>query len=187
MFCQKLIQEHVVPRVLSANIPGDLQSNDIEYLTTLVLDGVPPAETVAELINAFRQIGRLGSDTVTALTMRIGTAVPWVLAFSQWCLDVPISLSVGDFSVLGPSDSKVHIIVPDNVKELKRRFKITTHHQLEQLGTLIQPLSQDILKMPSASHTTATAMVTFPAYRDYMLRMLGFSNSPPEMIRESLE
>ncbi len=187
IFCQRLVEEQVIPKVLSTNIPADISHSSARTIKDLMLEGVPPADTLAELINAFRQIGRLGLATVATLTIRTGTGIPWVLAFTQWCLDSPISLSIGNFNVLAPANAKVHILVPEDANDLQKRIKITIHHQLEKLDTLIQPYSQDTIEVPSASYRHANRLVTFGAYRDFMIRRLGFDKCCPELLREAIE
>ncbi|KAJ6781762.1 hypothetical protein PWT90_05999 [Aphanocladium album] len=187
VFCQKLIEEHIIPRVLYSNIPSEYSCQDVRLLELRMLEGVPPPETLIELINAFRQLGRLGHDTIEALTIRTGIGIPWLLAFAQWCLDSPISLSIGDFRVLAPADAKVHFLIPENIRDLERRIKISIHHRLENLETLVQTSSRDSIKVESASYSADNRLVTLEAYWEFTLRELGFDNCSLDLLREAIE
>ena len=49
----------------------------------------PGNDGISKLVEAFRQLNRLG-DT-TAITVRATACAPWVMAFTRWCLGVPPS------------------------------------------------------------------------------------------------
>lgn len=187
VFCQRLTEEEIIPKILSENIPSCFSLPEIQHLKRLMLEGVPPPDTLAELFNTFRQIGRLGPATIANLTIRTGTGIPWLLAFTQWCLDVPISLSVGNLNVLAPANAKVHILVPGDVKDLHKRIRITTHHELDRLDSLIQTSRHDTIEVSPAIYDPATRLVTMGVYREHLLRMLGFDKCSLELLREAIE
>ena len=49
----------------------------------------PGNDGISKLVEAFRQISRLGD--ATAITVRATSCAPWVMAFTRWCLGVPPS------------------------------------------------------------------------------------------------
>lgn len=83
VFCQRLTEEEIIPKILSENIPSCFPLSVIQHFKSLMLEGVPPADTLTKLIESFRQIGRLGLATVTTLTIETGTGIPWMLAFTH--------------------------------------------------------------------------------------------------------
>lgn len=89
--------------------------------------------------------------------------------------------------MLAPANAKVHILVPGDVNDLHKSIKITTHHEVKRLDSLIQTSRQETIVVSPASYDPATRLVTMGAYREHLLRRLGFDKCSPELLREAIE
>ncbi|OAA68574.1 hypothetical protein SPI_00769 [Niveomyces insectorum RCEF 264] len=106
------------------------------------LQQAPSPEIVDKLVDTFRQLGRIGDHSITGATIKAGAAVPWIVAFTKWCLGLPPSIYMDDHTeVLRQSSSRITIIVPTNTNEMRREFEITIHKSLSSLSQLVSSVS----------------------------------------------
>ena len=54
------------------------------------LTKLPASEGISQLVEAFRQLNRIGD--ATSITIRATSCAPWVMAFTRWCLGLPPSI-----------------------------------------------------------------------------------------------
>lgn len=168
---QILLRKAVLPSVFSDETRRRLTQKSLDRLETELLKSTPSPEALAGLVDAFRQVARMGPDTVLGATIRVGAAAPWVLAFAQWCVEPP-SLYVGDKVVLEQPGSRLNIIISGAADDIGKPFEVTIHHRLENLSRLLGPPSRKL----------TTGMATVESYRTWLLQELGF-NDDREMLR----
>ena len=97
----------------------------------------PSPKGVEDLVDAFRQLSRLGQSTVIKATIRTSECVPWVVAFTKWCLGMPPSVFLGNgLPILEQPDTRVIIIASNNTKN-PFTFEVEIHHSIPSLSALL--------------------------------------------------
>jgi len=174
---QILLQREALPR-LSTNNSQRAPSDRYHGLERDLLDMVPSPEAIAGLVDVFRQIARVGPDTILGATIRVSAAAPWVLAFAQWCLETP-SLYVANQEVLGQPGSRLKVVISSPGNDMGRQLEVTIHHQLENITQLLGEPSGKFI----------SGMATIESYGAWLLRDLGlgFDDGMLRTLREALE
>jgi len=104
-----------------------------------ISESVPSPEGLEKLVEAFRQLNRLGQSTITRATIKTGACAPWVAAFTKWCLGTPPSIYLDDGTpVLEQLDPKVIVIAPTSGDNMSN-FEITIHHSVGAPAELVAP------------------------------------------------
>lgn len=96
---------------------------------------VPNAEGIGGLVDAFRQLSRVGN--ATSITLKTSGCTAWVAAFTQWCLGVPPSTYLDNGkAILVQPKSNITIIA---IKDTKARssLEITVHRSVGNPSDLI--------------------------------------------------
>jgi hypothetical protein len=165
---QIVLRREILPSISSEEARQILDQNSLR---------VPSSETIASLVDAFRQVARMGSSTVIGATIKVSEAAPWILAFAQWCLEVPPSLYVDGIAgaVREQPQSRVKVIIAN---DSSKPLELVIHHQLEDITQLLGPASQ---------HFTS-GMVTVESYYPWLFQKLGFeSDLMFRLLRQALE
>jgi hypothetical protein len=96
---------------------------------------VPNAEGLGGLVNAFRQLSRVGN--ATSITLKTLGCTAWVAAFTQWCLGVPPSIYLDDgTAILVQPKSNVTIIASKGPSECSE-LEIIIHQSMGNPSDLI--------------------------------------------------
>ncbi|RSL60232.1 hypothetical protein CEP54_006872 [Fusarium duplospermum] len=95
----------------------------------------PHMEAVMALVDAFRQLRRVGRADVAQVIIEVSDCAPWVAAFTKWCLGFPPSIIDKDGApILEQAGSEVLMIIrPD----LPRSFKVTVHSSIGAPSELV--------------------------------------------------
>lgn len=98
----------------------------------------PAPDGLVKLVDAFRQLSRIGDASVTRVSIRTTSCAPWVAAFTEWCLGTLPSIFVDDGGQLHiEPNSKVIITTSTGIGEdTCPGFEVTTHHDLESIKEL---------------------------------------------------
>ncbi|TVY27942.1 hypothetical protein LHYA1_G003509 [Lachnellula hyalina] len=165
---QIILQREILPSISSEAVRKNLTENALL---------VPSPETIADLVGAFRQVARMGSSTVIGATIKVRESAPWILAFAQWCLDVPPSVYMDGIAgaVLEQPQSRIRFIVSN---DLSKPLELVVHHQLEDITKLLGP----------ASRHPMSGMVTVDTYYPWLFQQLGFTGDTMfRLLRQTLE
>ena len=94
----------------------------------------PSKEGMDALINAFRQLSRIGESTVTKITIKASQSAPWVVAFTKWCLGIPPSMYLEDGTPIleQPGAQAIIIICQD-----RPFLEVTVHHAISSPSELL--------------------------------------------------
>lgn len=112
----------------------------------------PESDGVAKLVEAFRELNRLGD--ATAITIRAASCAPWVMAFTRWCLGLPPSTYLPDGkALLDQPASRVTLFI-DLVAKASA-FEITVQRSI---GSPVELLKS------KASTNVAFGMVTIECF-----------------------
>ena len=135
-------------------ISSGLRSSADNDYSKCELEGLlytPASHGVSKLVDAFRQLDRLGD--ATTLTIRAITCAAWVIAFTRWCLGVPpsIFLPCGKALFNQPS-SKITLILGDCA--IASAFEISIHRSIDSPADLLR--SEMILRSHSSMMTVQT-------------------------------
>ena len=75
----------------------------------------PGIDGVSKLVEAFRELNRLGD--VTAVAIKATSCAPWVMAFTRWCLGIPPSTYLPDGkALLDQPDSRVTLFTGNGLE-----------------------------------------------------------------------
>jgi hypothetical protein len=163
-----ILREVVFPKAFAPTAEAGNTSNQarLSHIQNLMLKGLPPPETIAKIVDAFRQVARLGNESITKIIIKVGAGAAWVLAFAQWCLNDPPALCIDNESIFDPPGSRVTITIPASL--LNKSIEITIHHRLESLNSLLSP----------AVKYTCHGMVSLKTYGTWLLHEFGFADKP---------
>lgn len=121
----------------------------------------PVPDGISKLVDAFRQLGRVGD--ATAVNIRAGSCVPWVMAFTKWCLGLPPSLLLEDgTTLLIQPGSQVTVFTVTG--RGARTFDITIHKAIDSLEELLES---------EASPNHITGMVSIERLGQYACQEMG--------------
>ncbi|PMD37951.1 hypothetical protein L207DRAFT_491552 [Hyaloscypha variabilis F] len=96
---------------------------------------VPNAKGIGGLVDAFRQLSRVGN--ATSITLKTSGCTAWVAAFTQWCLGVPPSTYLDNGrAILVQPKSNVTIIAIKDTKDCSS-LEITVHRSMGNPSDLI--------------------------------------------------
>ncbi|KAJ9150284.1 hypothetical protein NKR23_g3692 [Pleurostoma richardsiae] len=127
---------------------------------------VPTPAAIQKVVDAFRQLSRVGNETVTSVTIKSADSTSWLAAFTKWCLGLPPSLYLPDGRpLLEEPNSPVNIIYRgDDGSE--NAFQLITHHTTGSLKEMVV-LKQD---------ESLFGMVSISSYGEWLLRDLGYDS-----------
>ncbi|RSL77079.1 hypothetical protein CEP51_009385 [Fusarium floridanum] len=95
----------------------------------------PHMEAVVALVDAFRQLRRVGGADVAQVIIEVSDCAPWVAAFTKWCLGFPPSIIDKDgVPILEQPGSEVLMIIHP---ELPKSFKVTVHSSIGAPSELV--------------------------------------------------
>ncbi|RTE70879.1 hypothetical protein BHE90_014718 [Fusarium euwallaceae] len=95
----------------------------------------PHMEAVMALVDAFRQLRRVGGADVAQVIIEVSDCAPWVAAFTKWCLGFPPSIIDKDgVPILEQAGSEVLMIIRP---ELPESFKVTVHSSIGAPSELV--------------------------------------------------
>ncbi|KAI9797340.1 MAG: hypothetical protein M1833_005519 [Piccolia ochrophora] len=92
---------------------------------------VPDAEGIAKLVDAFRELERIGE--ATSITIKARSCIPWVAAFTQWCLGASPTIRCDKCSsnMPGRPDSRVSIFCSHDPDDLSRsNLRVTVYRNV---------------------------------------------------------
>ncbi|KAI9678913.1 MAG: hypothetical protein M1829_001898 [Trizodia sp. TS-e1964] len=120
-------------------------------------------KAIGDIVDAFRQLSRLGQSTVTRVTITAHVdLIPWLAAFTKWCVGIPpIVLLESGTSVPSPPDSNVVV-----VESSSREIKVQIQHTISNLEQLL---------VSKWDTRYMTYMVTVASYGQWMLQRYGFN------------
>ncbi|KAL7913760.1 hypothetical protein GGI35DRAFT_490221 [Trichoderma velutinum] len=161
-----LLRERVFPQAFNskAEVGNTSARAKLDNVKNLMLKGLPPPETIARIVDAFSQVARLGHESIIGVTIKVGAGAAWVLAFAQWCLDIPPALYIDEKSILDPPGSLVRVTIP--ASSSNKSIEIIIQHKLELLSSLLSP----------AVKYTCYGMVSLETYGTWLRHEFGFAD-----------
>jgi hypothetical protein len=172
----KYLLESLEPRCQSSNFASTVIGWELFLLQTLpersdmALNSFhdyferPSPKGVENLVDAFRRLSRIGDVSVAKATIKANKCVPWVIAFTKWCLGIPPSVFTEDGkAILEQPDTRVVVVAMANKRFGSGHFEIIIQHRLPNLPDLL-----DKLDAPGGSGWTG--MISIQAYGKWLLR-----------------
>jgi hypothetical protein len=96
----------------------------------------PGIDGIETLVDALRQLHRVGESNISRVSIRTAQAVPWTIAFVKWCLGAPPSVVLEDGEcILSQDGSQVEVIVSQEDPSL---FEVKLYRSMTSLSTLIK-------------------------------------------------
>jgi hypothetical protein len=142
------------------------EADQWKYLKEVVF--APTADALAKVVDAFRQLSRIGEASVVKVTIRSMALSAWLAAFTKWCLGVPPSVYLSDGTpVIEQTGSMVDIIAFMSSNDGSKSFEVTIHHSL---GNLVD------LAVEGQSGTGWTGMVSIGSYGKLLLQEYGMNS-----------
>ncbi|KAH6949240.1 hypothetical protein DER45DRAFT_580899 [Fusarium avenaceum] len=121
---------------------------------------IPHGEGMANMVDALRQLNRIGAADITRVIIRPGVSAPWTAAFVNWSLGYPPTITVGKTSVLvlESPNSRVTVNISD-VDQDDEDFSITTYSSIRGPSELVTP----------GCDTSAIGMISLENYGQLLL------------------
>ena len=87
----------------SSAIPQGISRQSCDY---------PGLKGINHIVNAFRELSRVGESDIVRVSIKVTSCAPWVIAFTKWCLGLPPSIYLEDgTSILEQPSTKVDVII----------------------------------------------------------------------------
>lgn len=146
------------------------QSRDSD--SSLTLPRLPAQKGIESLVNAFRQLGRVGNADVQAITIRTTfEGAAWALAFIKWCLGFPPTIMFENGKHLMQQEgSKVNIRVLQDSNQDSTPFRVTVHSLHADPSELVE----------SKLGSQLLGMISGPTYMSMLLQQAGLKNNMTE-------
>ena len=148
----------------SLRLSSDQGHYDIPYELEDLRE-VPASDGVSKLVEAFRQLNRLGD--ATTITVRATSCAAWVTAFTRWCLGIPPSIIVPHGkALLDQPASRITLFTGDSANGSD--FEISIHRSIDGPA--------DLLKSQSCPQI-ASGMITLQCFARKMCHTMGGEKS----------
>lgn len=129
-------------------------------------DSYPHAEGIKALIIGFRELYRIGEGESVVVTA--GPCLPWLIAFTKWCLGAPPEIQSGDGkTLLGQSDSRVTLIYSNDMLE-RFSLNVRIHYNLGRVS--------DLYTAQAGMYLQTSGMFTVAAYGMQSIRRAHLSS-----------
>ena len=130
-----------------------------------VLMYTPASDGVSKLVEAFRQLNKLGD--ATTITIRATSCAAWVIAFTRWCLGVPPSIFLPCGKALcDQSSSQITLFLGNSVRNFA--FEISIHRSIDSPA--------DLLRSETTLHSHP-GMITVQTFGQRMCHAMGGERS----------
>ncbi|KAJ9160669.1 hypothetical protein NKR19_g3030 [Coniochaeta hoffmannii] len=104
---------------------------------------VPNDQGIQSLVDAIRQLGRVGSDDITKVTVQTNACAAWTMAFAKWSLGQPPSVVLWDGTpILEQEGSRFTVIITrsrgsESAQWGDEPFKVTIHSAIHAPSSLV--------------------------------------------------
>ncbi|KAF7505508.1 hypothetical protein GJ744_000755 [Endocarpon pusillum] len=141
--------------------------------------GYPSPLGIEGLVNAFRQLCRLGQTSVQRVTIRCFHSSPWVIAFTKWCLGITPSIFLENGGTLleQPESNVIVIISCENLDDISL-FEVSIQHKIAGPAELL--VSEQHL--PDPWH----GLLSISSYADWMFHTLDLDDEAMRALRQAL-
>ncbi|KAK4072452.1 hypothetical protein Trihar35433_4516 [Trichoderma harzianum] len=117
------LRQEVFPRAFEPMAEtGDASAQErLDRARRLMLKGLPPPETIARIVDAFRTVAGVKYLSIAEVEIKVGAGAAWVLAFAEWCFGTAPALYLlharvdGGHTyehISGPPASLVKVTIP---------------------------------------------------------------------------
>ncbi|VUC37623.1 unnamed protein product [Clonostachys rosea] len=116
---------------------------------------VPTNEGICALVDALRQLQRVGADDISSVTVELhdGYCLPWTVSFIKWSLGLPPSVFWDNGrSILSQEGSQVLVILSSPPDDGEFAFKVTTHSRIRGPSELIHTSTKNSPDHPNNSY-----------------------------------
>lgn len=171
---QTILRNDALPFIQIGQDQHHERSNTAESF----LSSAPSPQMIEALVDTFRQLGRIGESSIIGVTITVGSAAAWIIAFITWNLGVPPLIRRDDSRILYQErQTEVIVMVPNLRKDLGRQLEIHIHHSI---GNPTQ-----LLGLPSNRH--GGGMGSVECYGEWVLREFGYHGDRlRRMLQEAL-
>ncbi|KAI1348350.1 hypothetical protein F5Y01DRAFT_214171 [Xylaria sp. FL0043] len=139
---------------------------------------VPEPEGLAALVDACRQLQRIGNDEISSILVEARDCAAWVAAFAKWSLELQPSIQFTDgTSIIRQPGSRLTIIVIAERDKLENDITITKRSKLDSIHDLI---------VQSASQSATRYRVSFNTYKSLLEDRFGDRKSAKDAVIAAL-
>lgn len=129
----------------------------------------PKPKGVDGLVNAFRQIARIGDSDVIRVSIKATRCTPWVVAFTKWCLGAPPSIFLDDGTIILQQPGTQVEVLASLDDENCPGIEVSIYRALGAPSDLVSALS---------GSEAWTGMVSIKTYGQWMLHNFEFAEGP---------
>ncbi|KAL1987142.1 hypothetical protein VTN96DRAFT_4748 [Rasamsonia emersonii] len=135
----------------------------------------PDAQTLEKLVDAFRQLFRIGDPGSIRVTVNSASWTPCVVAFTRWCLGKPPAIFLDNGTpVLDQPDSRVVVVAsPDSNQGL--RLEIAIEHSI---GRPTELIVADELSIQRVESWKTVGMMDVESYGQWLLLEFDLDMGP---------
>ena len=149
-------------QILLSRYPG---RNDAYRDSLEDLEHRPNNDAVAKLVDALRQLNRIGD--AASLTFQANVSIAWLAAFTKWSLGIPSSILLEDGTcILNQPSSRVKIVVGLPNARQTPQLQIVIYRDFENLVELI---------LADMTGSQWVGMVTIESYGQWLLHRYQLS------------
>ncbi|KAF5672510.1 hypothetical protein FHETE_3644 [Fusarium heterosporum] len=99
---------------------------------------IPNGQGLANMVDALRQLSRIGAADVTKLSVRTWESAAWTIAFIKWSLGYPPTITIGkaNMSLLESPDSRATVNICEGGKD-HQDFSVTIYSSIRGPSELV--------------------------------------------------
>ncbi|EWY83171.1 hypothetical protein FOYG_13020 [Fusarium oxysporum NRRL 32931] len=129
----------------------------------------PGEKDLGNLVDALRQLSRVGNADITRVTIETRACAAWTIAFVKWSLGYPPSVVHGNTIVpsLEQTDSKVTVIIPAD-KTSETSFRVHIYHSIDTPTVLVS----------QGPFQTVSGMISLQMYGSKYISECGLDSGP---------
>ncbi|PKK42069.1 hypothetical protein CI102_13560 [Trichoderma harzianum] len=153
---------------------GDASAQErLDRARRLMLKGLPPPETIARIVDAFRTVTGVKYRAIAEVEIKLGAGAAWVLAFAEWCFGTAPALCLlharvdGGHTyehISGSPASLVKVTIPASSSNKFTEILVRYRSKLVSYNS------------PPAVKSDCYGMVCIESYGQWLLHEYGFAD-----------
>lgn len=101
---------------------------------------VPAPSSIEKIVDALRQLFRVGEETAIHISIKSSDATGWIIAFIKWCIGASPSVCFSDGThIIENPSSRITVIAFDGSVSLVMPLEIQIRHRVRSLEEIVVP------------------------------------------------
>lgn len=169
------LRQEVFPRAFDPMAEtGDASAQErLDRARRLMLKGLPPPETIARIVDAFRTVTGVKYRAIAEVEIKVSAGATWVLAFAEWCFGTAPALCLLHARVDGGHTYEHISGSPASL--VKVTIPASSSNKFTEI--LVRYRSREVsYNSPPAVKSDCYGMICIESYGQWLLHEYGFAD-----------